>query len=237
MAILTASGRAVARRRSRNKPCTSPPGKAIPCGTPSRRSMLHLTRQRVTLGFTYLADIHVTSLDGQTTYSLDGDATAPTLAKASSGDSPPAPFPNRVRSSFTSKSNIPPRPSPRPPCSGKSVAGWSMKCTLSPPIRTAKSSCRPRRYRLSTDDQPPRFIRVRFDFEDAATQCRARTGPLRRHPSRSGMRIGQKFFIPAQITAPGFSWCCSTLGAHRAPAQHPRDLPNSSSPFSFTGPP
>ena len=59
------------------------------------------------------------------------------------------------------------------------------------------------RYRLVTEPTNHLFIRVRFDFEDAATSVVREQGLFVGTQTDSALPIGQKFFIPAQITDPG----------------------------------
>jgi len=59
------------------------------------------------------------------------------------------------------------------------------------------------RYRLSVDPTNHLFIRVRFDFEDAATSVVREQGLFVGCATDPALPIGQKFFVPSQITDPG----------------------------------
>ena len=59
------------------------------------------------------------------------------------------------------------------------------------------------RYRLVAEPTNHLFIRVRFDFEDAATSVVREQGLFVGTQTDPELALGQKFFIPAQITDAG----------------------------------
>ena len=77
MAILTASGRAALAAAIKEQTLHLALGEGDPLwDTPKEMSTTFDENGVITLGFTHLTDIRVTSLDGQTTYLLDGDYSA-----------------------------------------------------------------------------------------------------------------------------------------------------------------
>ena len=59
------------------------------------------------------------------------------------------------------------------------------------------------RYTISIEPTNHLFVRVRFDFEDAATNTIREQGLFVGTGTNEGLPVGQKFFIPAQIEEPG----------------------------------
>ena len=59
------------------------------------------------------------------------------------------------------------------------------------------------RYNISTEPTNHLFIRVRFDFEDAATSVIREQGLFVSTLTDPDLPIGQSFFLPSQVTAPG----------------------------------
>lgn len=59
------------------------------------------------------------------------------------------------------------------------------------------------RYTISIEPTNHLFVRVRFDFEDAATNTIREQGLFVGTETNEGLPVGQKFFIPAQIEEPG----------------------------------
>ena len=59
------------------------------------------------------------------------------------------------------------------------------------------------RYTISIEPTNHLFVRVRFDFEDAATNTIREQGLFVGTETNAGLPVGQKFFIPAQIEEPG----------------------------------
>lgn len=59
------------------------------------------------------------------------------------------------------------------------------------------------RYRISATPTNHLFVRVRFDFDDVATSVIREQGLFVGTQTDTALPLGQKFFLPAQVTEPG----------------------------------
>ncbi len=156
----------------------------------------------IALGLTHLADIRVTSLDDQTEYLLDVDYSAhardgvirrlPGSAIAEGGD---------VTVHF--KIEHPPEPIDQKALLrevGRRVVDEVHFVAADPEGEIVVPTGR---YRLSSDPTNHLFIRVRFDFEDAATSVVREQGLFVGTQTDPALPLGQKFCIPAQVSDPG----------------------------------
>jgi len=156
----------------------------------------------IELGFTHLADIRVTSLDEQTEYLLDVDYSA----NARDGvirRLPDSTIPEQGEVTVHFKISHPPEPIDQTALLrevGRRVVDEVHFVAADPEGEIVVPTGR---YRLVTDPTNHLFIRIRFDFEDASTSVVREQGLFVGTKTDPALPIGQKFFIPAQITDPG----------------------------------
>lgn len=203
MAILTASGRAALAAAIKQQTLHLALGEGDPLWDTTKAVSTPFDEASVIeLGFMHLADIRVTSLDEQTEYLLDVDYSAnaregvirrlPASTIAEGGD---------VTVHF--KVEHPPEPI------GQTALLREVGRRVVDEVHFVTADAQGEivvptgRYRLSADPTNHLFIRVRFDFEDAATSVVREQGLFVSTQTDPQLPIGQKFFIPAQITDPG----------------------------------
>ena len=203
MAILTASGRAALAAAIKEQTLYLALGEGDPLWDTTKAISTPFDEAGVIeLGFMHLADIRVTSLDDQTEYLLDVDYSAhardgvirrlPGSAIAEGGD---------VTVHF--KIEHPPEPIGQKALLrevGRRVVDEVHFVAADPEGEIVVPTGR---YRLSADPTNHLFIRVRFDFEDAATSVVREQGLFVGTQTDPELPIGQKFFIPAQIRDAG----------------------------------
>ena len=203
MAILTASGRAALAAAIKEQTLHLALGEGDPLWDTLKEINAAFDENGViNLGFTHLADIRVTSLDGQTTYLLDGDYSA-NAREGVLRRLPASTIPEQGEVKLHFKVEHPPETIAQTALLrevGRRVVDEVHFVAADPEGEIVVPTGR---YRLSTDPTNHLFIRVRFDFEDAATSVVREQGLFVGTQTDPGLPIGQKFFIPAQITAPG----------------------------------
>lgn len=206
MAILTTSGRAALASAIKQQTLHLALGEGDPLWDTAKAISTPFDESGVIeLGFEYLADIRVTSLDEQTVYLLDVDYSAnardgvirrlPDSSILEGGD---------VTVHFKIE---------HPPESiGQTVLLREVGRRVVDEVHFVAADPEGEivvptgRYRISVDPTNHLFIRVRFDFEDAATSVVREQGLFvgcATDPELLSVAPGQKFFIPAQITDPG----------------------------------
>ena len=203
MAILTASGRAALAAAIKEQTLHLALGEGDPVwDTPKAISTAFDESGVITLGFTHLADIRVSRLDGQLEYLLDADYSA----NARDGlirRLPASTIPELGDVTVHFKVSHPPEPIGQTTLMrevGRRVVDEVHFVAADPEGEIVVPTGR---YRLSTEPSNHLFIRVRFDFEDAATSVVREQGLFVSTQTDPALPIGQKFFLPVQVTAPG----------------------------------
>lgn len=203
MAILTASGRAALARAIKQQTLHLALGEGDPLWDTTRAISTPFDEAGVIeLGVTHLADIRLTSLDDQTVYLRDVDYSAhardgvirrlPDSAILEGGD---------VTVHF--KIEHPPE------IIGQTALLREVGRRVVDEVHFVTADAQGEivvptgRYRISVDPTNHLFIRVRFDFEDAATSVVREQGLFVGTQTDAALPIGQKFFPPTQITDPG----------------------------------
>ena len=156
----------------------------------------------IELSFQHLADIRVTSLDEQTEYLLDGDYSA-NAREGVIRRLPASTIPEGGDVTVHFKIEHPPESIGQTALLrevGRRVVDEVHFVTADPEGEIVVPTGR---YRLSADPTNHLFIRVRFDFEDAATSVVREQGLFVGTQTDPALPIGQKFFIPAQVADPG----------------------------------
>ena len=203
MAILTASGRAALAAAIKEQTLHLALGEGDPLWDTLKEINAKFDENGViTLGFTHLADIRVTSLDGQTLYGLDADYSA-NAREGILRRLPASTIPEQGEVKIHCKVEHPPEAIAQTGLLrevGRRIVDEVHFVTTDPEGEIIVPTGR---YRLSTDPTNHLFIRVRFDFEDAATSVVREQGLFVGTQTEPELPLGQKFFIPAQITAPG----------------------------------
>jgi hypothetical protein len=203
MAILTTSGRAALAAAIKQQTLHLALGEGDPLWDTTKEISTSFDEAGViNLGFTHLADIRVTSLDGQTEYGLDADYSA----NASDGvisRLPASTIPEQGEVMVHFKVEHPPEPIDQTALLrevGRRVVDEVHFVAADPEGEIVVPTGR---YRMVTEPTNHLFIRVRFDFEDASTSVVREQGLFVGTETDATLPIGQKFFIPAQITDPG----------------------------------
>ena len=203
MAILTTSGRAALAAAIKAQTLHLALGEGDPLWDTTKSISTPFDETGVIeLGFTHLAEIRVTSLDDQTEYLLDGDYSA----HAREGvirRLPASTIPEGGDVTVHFKIAHPPE------SIGQTALLREVGRRVVDEVHFVTADAQGEivvptgRYRLSVDPTNHLFIRVRFDFEDAATSVVREQGLFVGTQTDPALPIGQKFFIPAQITDPG----------------------------------
>ena len=203
MAILTTSGRAALAAAIKAQTLHLALGEGDPLWDTTKAISTPFDEAGViALGFTHLANIRVTSLDEQTEYLLDGDYSA----HAREGvirRLPASTIPEGGDVTLHFKIEHPPESIGQTALLrevGRRVVDEVHFVTADPEGEIVVPTGR---YRLSADPTNHLFIRVRFDFEDAATSVVREQGLFVGTQTDPALPIGQKFFIPAQVADPG----------------------------------
>jgi len=159
----------------------------------------------IVLGFMHLADIRVTSLDEATEYLLDVDYSA-NAREGVIRRLPGSSIPEGGDVTVHFKIEHPPEPIDQTTLLrevGRRLVDEVHFVLADPEGEIVVPTGR---YRMSTEPTNHLFIRVRFDFEDAATSVVREQGLFvgtQTDAALQALAPGQKFFIPAQITDPG----------------------------------
>ena len=203
MAILTTSGRAALAAAIKQQTLHLALGEGDPLWDTTKAISTPFDETGVmTLGVTHLADIRVTSLDDQTEYLLDVDYSA----HARDGvirRLPDSTIPEGGDVTVHFKIEHPPESIGQTALLrevGRRVVDEVHFVIADPEGEIVVPTGR---YRLSTEPTNHLFIRVRFDFEDAATSVVREQGLFVGTQTDPALPIGQKFFIPTQVSDPG----------------------------------
>lgn len=203
MAILTASGRAALAAAIKEQTLHLALGEGDPLwDTPKTASASFDETGVIDLGFQPVADLRVTSLDEQTEYLLDADYSANAregVIRRLPGSR--IPEGGNVTVHFTVEH--PPEPIAQTALLrevGRRVVDEVHFVAADPEGEIVVPTGR---YRLSTEPTNHLFIRVRFDFEDAATSIVREQGLFVSTQTDPALPIGQRFFTPAQIVESG----------------------------------
>ncbi len=203
MAILTTSGRAALAAAIKQQTLHL----ALGAGDPLWDTQKSITAAfdadgLIDLGFAHLADIRVTSLDGNTVYERDGDYSA-NAREGILTRLPASTLPSDAEVTVSFKIEHPP----------EAIAQTGMLAEVGRRIvdevhfvasdPEGENVVPTGRYRLSTEPNNHLFIRVRFDFEDAATSVVREQGLFVGCSTDPELPPGQKFFIPVQVVDPG----------------------------------
>ncbi len=203
MAILTTSGRAALAAAIKAQTLHLALGEGDPLWDTTKAISTPFDEAGViALGFTHLADIRVTSLDDQTEYLLDVDYSA----HARDGvirRLPDSTIPEGGDVTVHFKIEHPPESIGQTALLrevGRRVVDEVHFVTADPEGEIVVPTGR---YRLSVDPTNHLFLRVRFDFEDAATSVVREQGLFVGCATDPALPIGQQFFVPSQVTDPG----------------------------------
>ena len=203
MAILTASGRAALAAAIKEQTLHLALGEGDSLWDTTREISTSFDEAGVIeLGFTHLADIRVTSLEGHTEYVLDADYSA-NAREGVIRRLPASMIPEQGEITVHFKVTHPPEPIGQTALLrevGRRVVDEVHFVASDPEGEIVVPTGR---YRLSLEPTNHLFIRVRFDFEDAATTIVREQGLFVTTQTDPELPIGQKFFIPAQISDPG----------------------------------
>jgi len=203
MAILTTSGRAALAAAIKQQTLHLALGAGDPLWDTQKSITAPFDADGVLdLGFTHLADIRVTSLDGNTVYARDGDYSA-NAREGILTRLPASTLPIDAEVTVSFKIEHPP----------EAIAQVALLAEVGrrsvDEVHFVASDPEGEivvptgRYRLSTLPTNHLFIRVRFDFEDAASSVVREQGLFVGCSTAPELPPGQKFFIPAQIVDPG----------------------------------
>ena len=203
MAILTASGRAALAAAIKEQTLHLALGEGDPLWDTTKAISSSFDEAGVIeLGFTHLADIRVTSLDDQTEYLLDVDYRANTR-EGVIRRLPDSTIPEGGDVTVHFKIAHPPE------SIGQTALLREVGRRVVDEVHFVTADAQGEivvptgRYRLSNEPTNHLFIRVRFDFEDAATSVVREQGLFVGTQTDPALPIGQKFFIPAQVADPG----------------------------------
>jgi len=203
MAILTTSGRAALAAAIKQQTLHLALGAGDPLWDTQKSITAAFAADGVIdLGFAHLADIRVTSLDGNTVYERDGDYSA-NAREGILTRLPASTLPIDAEVTVSFKIEHPP----------EAIAQVALLAEVGrrsvDEVHFVASDPEGEivvptgRYRLSSEPTHHLFIRVRFDFEDAATSVVREQGLFVGCTTDPGLPVGQKFFLPSQITDPG----------------------------------
>lgn len=203
MAILTTSGRAALAAAIKAQTLHLALGEGDPLWDTTKAISTPFDEAGViALGFTHLAEIRVTSLDEQTEYLLDGDYSA-NAREGVIRRLPASTIPEGGDVTVHFKIAHPPESISQTALLrevGRRVVDEVHFVTADPEGEIVVPTGR---YRLSVDPTNHLFIRVRFDFEDAATSVVREQGLFVGCATDPALPIGQQFFVPSQVTDPG----------------------------------
>lgn len=203
MAILTTSGRAALAAAIKQQALHLALGEGDPVWDTLKEISTSFDESGViSLGFTHLADIRVTSPDGQTAYLLDGDYST-NAREGILRRLPASTIPEQGTVKLHFKVEHPPEAIAQTALLrevGRRVVDEVHFVAADPDGEIVVPTGR---YRLSNEPTNHLFIRVRFDFEDAATSVVREQGLFVGCTTDPALPIGQKFFIPAQVSDPG----------------------------------
>ena len=203
MAILTASGRAALAAAIKEQTLYLALGEGDPLWDTIKAISTPFDEAGVIeLGFTHLADIRVTTLDDQIEYLLDVDYSV-NAREGVIRRLPDSSIPEQGDVTAHFKVAHPPEPIGQTALLrevGRRVVDEVHFVAADPEGEIVVPTGR---YRLVAEPTNHLFIRVRFDFEDAATSVVREQGLFVGTQTDPALPIGQKFFIPAQITDPG----------------------------------
>ena len=203
MAILTTSGRAALAAAIKQQTLHLALGEGDPLWDTTKAISTPFDEAGVIeLGFQHLADIRVTSLDDQTEYLLDVDYSA-NAREGVIRRLPDSTIPEGGDVTVHFKISHPPEPIGQTALLrevGRRVVDEVHFVAADPDGEIVVPTGR---YRMVTEPTNHLFIRIRFDFEDASTSVVREQGLFVGTKTDPELPIGQKFFIPAQITDPG----------------------------------
>lgn len=203
MAILTASGRAALAAAIKEQTLHLALGEGDPLWDTTKAISTPFDEAgMIELGFTHLADIRVTSLNDQTEYLLDVDYSV-NAREGVIRRLPDSSIPEQGDITVHFKVSHPPEPIGQTALLrevGRRVVDEVHFVAVDPDGEIVVPTGR---YRLVTEPTNHLFIRVRFDFEDAATSVVREQGLFVGTQTNPELPLGQKFFIPAQIVEPG----------------------------------
>lgn len=203
MAILTASGRAALARAIKQQTLHLALGEGEPLwDTRKAISTPFDAAGVIELGFQHLADIRATSLDDQTEYVLDVDYSA-NAREGVLRRLPASAIPELGDVTVHFKVSHPPEPIAQTGLLREVGRRVVDEAHFVAPDPEGEIVVPTGRYATSTTPTNHLFVRVRFDFEDAATAIVREQGLFVGTQTDSSLTIGQKFFIPAQISDPG----------------------------------
>ncbi|TSE28239.1 hypothetical protein Tther_02240 [Tepidimonas thermarum] len=203
MAILTASGRAALAAAIKQQTLHLALGEGDPVWDTTRAvSTAFDADDLIALGFTYLEEVRVTSLDESTTYTRDVDYSVDAregMIRRLSGSA----IPEQGDVTVHFKVGHPPEPIDRTALLrevGRRVVDEVHFVAVDAQGEIVVPTGR---YRLSTTPTNHLFIRVRFDFEDAATSTIREQGLFVGTQTDPSLPPGQKYFVPSQVVEPG----------------------------------
>jgi hypothetical protein len=203
MAILTASGRAALAAAIKQQTLHLALGEGDPVWDTTRAvSTAFDAGDLIALGFTYLEEVRVTSLDEGTTYTRDVDYSVDAregLIRRLSGSAIPE------QGDVTVRFKVGRAPEPIDQTALLREVGRRVVDEVHFVAADAQGEIvvPTGRYRLSTTPTNHLFIRVRFDFEDAAASTIREQGLFVGTQTDPSLPPGQKYFVPSQVIEPG----------------------------------
>jgi len=203
MAILTASGRAALAAAIKQQTLHLALGEGEPFWDTTQTIEAAFTAEDVlVVGFQHMADVRVTTVDEAVEYVRDTDyavnAREGVIHRLADG-AIPAEGAVKVRFVVTH----PPEPITQTALLREVGRRVVDEVHFVAPDPDGEIVVPTGRYRLSTEPTNHLFIRVRFDFEDAATSIIREQGLFVGTVTDPELPPGQKYFVPSQVVDPG----------------------------------
>lgn len=203
MAILTASGRAALAAAIKEQTLHLALGEGDPLWDTNREiGTAFDAAGLIDLGALHLIDIRVTSLDGHTLYALDVDYSA-NAREGLIRRLPASTIPEQGEVWVRFKIGHPPEPVVQTALLREVARRVVDEVYFVAPDPEGVIVVPTGRYRLVPEPTNHLFIRVRFDFEDAARSVVREQGLFVGTQTDPLLPIGQKLFAPTQLTDPG----------------------------------
>ena len=203
MAILTTSGRAALAAAIKQQTLHLAIGEGDPVWDTTRAvSTAFDADDLIALGFTHIDEVIVTSLDEGTTYTRDVDYSVDAregLIRRLSGSA----IPEQGEVTVRFKVGRPPEPIDQTALLREVGRRVVDEVHFVAADAQGEIVVPTGRYRLSTTPTNHLFIRVRFDFEDAAASTIREQGLFVGTQTDPSLPPGQKYFVPSQVVEPG----------------------------------
>lgn len=203
MAILTASGRAALAAAIKEQTLHLALGEGDPVwDTPKELNVSFDEAGAIELGLSPISAVAVRSPDGQTRYTLDADYSV-NAREGVIRRLPASRIPEGGTVALQFKIDHPPEPIGQTALLREVGRRGVDEVHFVAADPSGEIVVPTGRYTLSAMPTNHLFIRVRFDFEDAATSTVREQGLFVGTTVEPSRPIGQKFFLPSEITDPG----------------------------------